>query len=170
MKILFWILALSEETAEWWHGFSERNWSVWWERKEKRKSISFNTFFKILHTTERSFLSLICWFQWTCKVWVCKSAVRPDSSYKWLTAVKQEIRASLSLCCANGAEHWVQDMQLCWNCFWLAVTPGPTGTAITVLLGPVELLGATALPHFLCSHWLHQPVLPSKGGNCKFQS
>lgn len=50
MKILFWILTLPEETAEWLHGFSERNYAVG-KGKAWGKSIAINTFLKIFHTT-----------------------------------------------------------------------------------------------------------------------
>lgn len=64
--------------------------------------------------------------------------------------MKEQVKVSLGLCCANGAEPWVQDMQLHGTtASGLLYTPAPTGITGTLLLGPVELLGGMALSHFL---------------------
>lgn len=69
----------------------------------------------------KSFLSLICWFQWTGQVCIYRSAVMPDSSCKWLTAVKKRSEGfSGSLLCK-----WCRALGLgyaaSWDYFWLAV-------------------------------------------------
>lgn len=156
--LIYWFLFHEDSVLD--SGFARRNsWMMTWILRKKllsgrkgedlrKESISFNTFFKILHTTQwKVFLVWFVDFSKLAKsafievLW-CPILLVSDCSKR----ISESFSGSLlcKWCRALGSGY-----EASWDYFWLAYTPVLTGTTGTLLLGPVQLLGGTALPHFL---------------------